>query len=105
MAFCDYDELQRVKKKILAAHTFPGYLSRGWTKLDQVPHLYLSRGWTKLDQVPHLYLSRGWTKLDQVPHLYFSGGVHTIRHVHIMMKKQKENVFIKEVNYIIFKQP
>ena len=36
LAFCDYDELQRVRKKILATHTFPRYLSSGWKKLDQV---------------------------------------------------------------------
>jgi hypothetical protein len=36
LAFCDYDELQKTRKKILALYTFPRYLSYGWRKLDQV---------------------------------------------------------------------
>ena len=41
LAFCDYDEMHKIRKKILAFHTFPRYLSAGWKKLDKV-HSFLN---------------------------------------------------------------
>jgi hypothetical protein len=36
LAFCDYDDLQKARKKLLSVHTFPKYLTAGFKKLDEV---------------------------------------------------------------------
>jgi hypothetical protein len=36
LAFCDYDDLQKARKKLLCVHTFPRYLSAGFKKLNEV---------------------------------------------------------------------
>ena len=36
LAFCDYDEIQKIRKNLLAAHTFPRRNTLSYDKLDQV---------------------------------------------------------------------
>ena len=36
LAFCDFDKLQDVRRKMMKKHTFPNAGSDNWAKLDQV---------------------------------------------------------------------